>query len=147
VKSELATFFDVFPSGTIWGNDNAGGGYDTVLMGQAEPTRIDVDQLQAKLERPDQARVAASMRDVGFNSAIALLSTYAGQGPDLKSWLVDAEINRDGNLRLQYLAGLALNKSLEGAIYSQMLTYRRYPENLFVVSDQLRPSLMSALSQ
>jgi hypothetical protein len=36
---------------------------------------------------------------------------------------------------------------LEGAIYSQMLTYRRYPENLFVVSDQLRPSLMSALSQ
>jgi len=28
-----------------------------------------------------------------------------------------------------------------------MLTYRRYPENLFVVSDQLRPSLMSALSQ
>jgi spermidine synthase len=81
---------------------------------------------------------------VGFGSAIALLSTYAGQGPDLKSWLVDAEINRDGNLRLQYLAGLALNKSMEGAIYSQMLTYRRYPENLFVVSGQLRPALMAA---
>jgi spermidine synthase len=147
VKSELATFFDVFPSGTIWGNDTSGGGYDTVLLGQAEPTKIDVDQLQEKLERPDQARVAASMREVGFGSAIALLSTYAGQGPDLKSWLVDAEINRDGNLRLQYLAGLALNKSMEGAIYSQMLTYRRYPENLFVVSDQLRPALMAALSQ
>jgi spermidine synthase len=147
VKSELATFFDVFPNGTIWGNDTAGGGYDTVLLGQAEPTKIDVDQLQEKLERPDQARVAQSMRDVGFNSAISLLSTYAGQGPDLSSWLADAEINRDGNLRLQYLAGLALNKSMEGAIYTQMLTYRRYPENLFVVSDQLRPSLMSALSQ
>jgi spermidine synthase len=144
VKSELATFFDVFPSGTIWGNDTSGGGYDTVLLGQAEPTKIDVDQLQEKLERPDQARVAASMREVGFGSAIALLSTYAGQGPDLKSWLVDAEINRDGNLRLQYLAGLALNKSMEGAIYSQMLTYRRYPENLFVVSGQLRPALMAA---
>jgi spermidine synthase len=147
VKSELATFFDVFPSGTVWGNDTAGGGYDTVLLGQAEPTKIDVDQLQAKLERPDQARVAQSMNEVGFNSAIALLSTYAGQGPDLKSWLVDAEINLDGNLRLQYLAGLALNKSLEGAIYTQLLTYRRYPANLFVVSDQLRPALMSALSQ
>jgi spermidine synthase len=147
VKSELATFFDVFPSGTIWGNDTAGGGYDTVLLGQAEPTKIDVDQLQAKLERPDQARVAASMNEVGFNSAISLLSTYAGQGPDLKSWLADAEINRDGNLRLQYLAGLALNKSLEGAIYTQMLTYRRYPANLFVVSDQLRPALMSALGE
>jgi len=147
VKSELATFFDVFPSGTVWGNDTAGGGYDTVLLGQAEPTKIDVDQLQAKLERPDEARAAASMREVGFNSAIALLSTYAGQGPDLKSWLADAEINRDGNLRLQYLAGLALNKSMEGAIYSQMLTYRRYPENLFVVSDQRKPALMMALSQ
>ncbi len=147
VKSELATFFDVFPSGTIWGNDTAGGGYDTVLLGQAEPTRIDVDQLQEKLERPDQARVAASMREVGFGSAIALLSTYAGQGPDLRSWLADAEINLDGNLRLQYLAGLALNNSMEGAIYSQMLTYRRYPENLFVVSDRLRPALMAALAQ
>jgi spermidine synthase len=147
VKSELATFFDVFPNGTVWGNDTAGGGYDTVLLGQAEPTKIDVDQLQAKLERPDEARVAASMREVGFNSAIALLSTYAGQGPDLKSWLMDAEINRDGNLRLQYLAGLALNNSMEGAIYSQMLTYRRYPENLFIVSGQLRPALMSALGE
>jgi spermidine synthase len=147
VKSELATFFDVFPSGTIWGNDTAGGGYDTVLLGQAEATKIDVDQLQEKLERPDQARVAASMREVGFTSAIALLSTYAGQGPDLRPWLADADINRDGNLRLQYLAGLALNKSLEGAIYSQMLTYRRYPANLFVVSDKLRPALMMALSQ
>jgi spermidine synthase len=147
VKSELATFFDVFPAGTIWGNDNAGGGYDTVLLGQAEPTRINVDQLQEKLDRPDEARVAQSMREVGFNSAIALLSTYAGQASDLRSWLVDAGINRDGNLRLQYLAGLALNNSMEGAIYSQMLTYRRYPENLFVVSDQGRQSLMMALSQ
>ena len=147
VKSELATFFDVFPNGTIWGNDTSGGGYDTVLLGQAQPTKIDVDQLQDKLERPDQARVAASMREVGFNSAISLLSTYAGQGPDLKSWLTGAEINLDGNLRLQYLAGLALNNSMEGAIYSQMLTYRRYPENLFVVSDQRKPALMMALAQ
>jgi spermidine synthase len=147
VKSELATFFDVFPGGTIWGNDTSGGGYDTVLLGQAEPTKIDVDQLQAKLERPGQARVAASMNEVGFNSAISLLSTYAGQGPDLKSWLADAEINRDGNLRLQYLAGLALNNSLEGAIYTQLLAHRRYPDNLFVASDQRRPALMMALSQ
>jgi spermidine synthase len=147
VKSELATFFDVFPNGTIWGNDTSGGGYDTVLLGQAEPTRIDVDQLQDKLDRPDLARVAASMREVGFTSAVSLLSTYAGQGPDLKSWLADAQINRDGNLRLQYLAGLALNNSLEGAIYTQMLAHRRYPDNLFVVSDQRKPSLMMALSQ
>jgi spermidine synthase len=147
VKSELATFFDVFPNGTIWGNDTAGGGYDTVLMGQVEPMKIDVDQLQAKLDRPDQERVAASMREVGFNSALSLLSTYAGQGRDLKAWLAGAEINRDGNLRLQYLAGLALNTSMEGAIYTQILNLRRYPENLFTISDQRKPSLMMAIGQ
>jgi len=53
VKSELATFFDVFPGGTVMGQRQPRGGYDTVLLGQGEPTKIDVDQLQAKLERPD----------------------------------------------------------------------------------------------
>jgi len=39
VKSELATFFEVFPGGTIWGNDQAGEGYDVVLLAQAEGRR------------------------------------------------------------------------------------------------------------
>jgi spermidine synthase len=46
VKSEFATFFDVFPNGTVWGNEN-GGGYDTVVLGQVEPARIDVDAMEA----------------------------------------------------------------------------------------------------
>ena len=32
VKSELATFFDVFPDGTVWSNDVDGRGYDVVLL-------------------------------------------------------------------------------------------------------------------
>ncbi len=36
VKSEVATFFDAFPNGSIWGNDNNGTGYDTALLGQVE---------------------------------------------------------------------------------------------------------------
>ncbi len=47
VKSEIATFFEVFPHGTIWANPLHGMGYDVVLLGQTEPTRIDVDQFQA----------------------------------------------------------------------------------------------------
>ena len=35
VKSEMATFFDVFPNGIIAGNTFHGIGYDTVLIGQA----------------------------------------------------------------------------------------------------------------
>src|SRR5207248_5268507 len=42
IKTELATFFDVFPSGTIWSNNLKGDGYDLVLIGQADATLINV---------------------------------------------------------------------------------------------------------
>ena len=34
VKSSVATFFEVFPNGTIWGNPYQGQGHDMVLLGQ-----------------------------------------------------------------------------------------------------------------
>ncbi|MBS1858879.1 MAG: fused MFS/spermidine synthase [Acidobacteria bacterium] len=145
VKSEIATFFEVFPNGTIWGNDISGGGYDIVLLGQTEPAHIDVDAIQARLDRPDGRRVAASLREVGFGSAVQLLSTYAGRSEDLKPWLRDAEINYDSNLRLQYMAGLALNVSVENSIYSQMLAYRRFPPGLFVGSDDTLRALRAGI--
>ena len=52
VKSELATFFEVFPDGTMWGNDVDGGGYDSVLLGQAGPLTIDLDEAGAAAESP-----------------------------------------------------------------------------------------------
>ena len=146
VKSEIATFFDVFPTGSIFANELNGGGYDLVMLGWNGPATIDVDAVEARLEQPAYRAVAQSLHEVGFSSAITMLGTYAGQASDLKPWLADAEINRDGNLRLQYLAGFALNNSQEGEIYSRMLTYRRYPDNLFVVSDRLKPALMAAFA-
>jgi spermidine synthase len=145
VKSEVATFFDVFPNGSIWGNDNNGSGYDTVLLGQVETPKIDVDGIQQRLERPDYTAVAESMREVGFGSIVDLLATYAGQRQDLMPWLEGGEINRDGNLRLQYMAGLALNVSMEGQIYKEILDYRRYPQNMFVTSEPMRQAVMGAL--
>ena len=145
VKSEIKTFFDVFPNGTIWGNDISGGGYDLVLLGQVDPAKLDLDAMQRRLDGPDYLPVAQSLREVGFPSVISLLSTYAGQEPDLRPWLDGAEINRDGNLRLQYMAGMALNVSREGSIYSEMLTYRRFPENLIVGSEQQKTALRMAL--
>jgi spermidine synthase len=145
VKSEVATFFDAFPNGSVWGNDNNGAGYDTALLGQVEEPKIDVEDVQRRLVSPEYATVAQSMRDVGFNSVLDLLGTYAGQRQDLMPWLEGAQINRDGNLRLQYMAGLALNDSLEGPIYSQILSYRRYPQNMLVVTDASRDVVMRAL--
>lgn len=73
---------------------------------------------------------------MGLNSAVEILETYAGRASDLKPWLDGAEINRDRNLRLQYLAGLAVNASREGIIYDEMLRYRRFPADLVVGSEQ-----------
>jgi len=136
VKSEIATFFEAFPDGTVWANELNGGGYDLFLLGQLEPMRINLDQLEARLARPDQARVVASLRQVGFHSLPSLLAVYAGQAADLRTWLEGAEINRDGNLRLQYLAGLALNGSQENAIYGELMSFRRFPRDLFAGSSQ-----------
>ena len=52
-KSVIATFFQVFPNGILFSNDTNGEGYDAVLLGQVEPTVIDLDALQARLDSGD----------------------------------------------------------------------------------------------
>jgi len=146
VKSEIATFLDAFPNGIVWGNTNEGKGYDLVLLGQNEPTRIDVDAIQAKLQRPEYAPVRNSLAQIGMHSAIDLFSTYAGRKPDLEPWLRDAAINRDRNLRLQYLAGLGLNLYQADVIYADMLrSVTKQPEDLFVGSDATKQQLFAAI--
>src|SRR5205823_8615001 len=51
VKSELATFFEAFPHATIWANTVNGEGYDMVFMGQAEPVKINLDEVQQRWDR------------------------------------------------------------------------------------------------
>ncbi|HEY9225596.1 MAG TPA: fused MFS/spermidine synthase, partial [Gemmatimonadaceae bacterium] len=146
VRSEVATFFDVFPNGTVWSNDIQGKGYDIVLAGHVSPHTINIDTLQARLARPENARVSQSLGEVGFNSVLSLLMTYGGQARDLAPWLRDAQINRDANLRLQYLAGMGLNVYENASIYDQMLRYRRFPENLFIGAPSERDFLRQMLS-
>ena len=146
VKSEIATFMEAFPNGIVWGNTNNGAGYDLVLLGQVEDTKIDVDGVQAKLNRPEYAPVKQSLREIGMNSAVDLFSTFAGRASDLKPWLADAMINRDRNLRLQFLAGMGLNLYQSDVIYSGMLAYaHRFPEELFVASPETMQALRSGI--
>ena len=147
MKSEIATFFDVFPDGTVWSNDNQGKGYDVVLAGHATPQTIDIDSMQARLQRRENARVARVARRRRLPlGASRCSSTYGGQARDLAPWLADAEINRDSNLRLQYLAGMSLNTYENASIYDQMLKYRKFPENLFTGSQTDRDLLRQALN-
>ena len=145
VKSEIATFMEAFPNGIVWGNTQDGRGYDLVLMGTVEPLQINVDEIQAKLDRPEYAPVKQSLSEVGLFSAVDLFSTFAGRGPDLKGWTKDAIINRDRNLKLQYLAGLGLNLYQSDRIYSDMLTHAKYPEGLFSGSDQTLQALREGI--
>jgi spermidine synthase len=131
VQSEIATFFTVFPHGTIWANDDDGFGYDTVMLGQAEPLQVDIDALQRRFDRADHAPVRHALGAVDLGSAVDLLSTYAGRQADLTTWLAAAEINRDRNLRLQYLAGLQLESNKGTDAYAEILSRRRFPDDIF----------------
>jgi spermidine synthase len=146
VKSELATFFEVFPHGIVWGNTQADKkGYDLVLLGQVEPTRINLDQWQQRLSSPEYAQVARSLRQIGFGSAVELCATYAGRAPDLGAWLQGAAINYDHNLRLQYLAGMGLNFYQSGVIYADLLKHARFPDGLFEGSEASMRALEGAI--
>ena len=146
VKSEVATFFEVFPEGTLWGNDISGSGYDVIMVGKKGDTTLDVDKLLERMVDSDHFSVAESLGEVGFYSLFDLLATYAGRGPDLSEWLKDAQINRDRNLRLQYLAGMGVDNYLGTEIYNQMLNYRKFPDDFFTGSEQVLQALRETLN-
>jgi len=135
VKSEMATFFSVFPEGLAWINDREGGG-DVVLFGQADPAPIPFADIDRRLNRPENERAAQSMRDVGFESGMDVLASYAGRNADLKEWLKGAAINTDRDLRLQYLAGMGVNANAQEQIYNELVEARRFPDGLFIASPE-----------
>jgi spermidine synthase len=125
VRSEIATFLQVFPNGTVWRNDDSNGrGYDVVLAGRLDETPINAEAWQAKIDSPAYAQVKASLAEVGFSTISDMLATYSGSGKDLGPWLAGAQINTDRNLRLQYLAGIGLNNNTGTEIRDSMLRYR-----------------------
>ena len=110
VKCELATFLHAFPLATIWSGQTRGTGYDVIAVGSEEST-CDPGQLTRRvLENP---AVCQSLIEVEITSAATLQLMFAAYGSDLRGWLSDAQINRDRNLRLQYLAGLTPDGGIE----------------------------------
>ena len=158
-KSLIATFFKVFPNGLIFSNDEHLEGYDAVLIGQLESSPLNLDRLQALLDRQDYAEVRQSIQDAGFGSytnypqiadraiAVNLLATFAGQGSNLGDWIRSAQINYDNNLRLQYLAGMSFNSFAGTKILQSILSYYTFPSNLFVGTPLRISELREALAE
>jgi spermidine synthase len=148
VRSEVATFLEVFPNGAVFANTYGGQGYDIVLFGRKDETPIDVDLVANRLSNPAYSQVVDSLTEVGFYSAVDLLGTFAGQRDDLTEWLDGAVINRDRNLRLQYLAGEGLNLYFAERIFDGMVAGGvRYPDTLFTGSPDSLVALESAIRQ
>lgn len=148
VKSEIATFMEVFPNGAVFANTQSGAGYDLVLLGMADNDRINVDRMIERFNHPRYAQVRASLAEVRLENVTDLLSTFAGQPDDLSHWLEDAEINVDKNMRLQYLAGIGLNLYENTSIYNNMLSQGvSYPTDLFIGEEQVLTELENKITR
>ncbi len=142
VKSEVKTFFEAFPNGSVWlNNDEGGGGYDSILLGTDQPLVIDSADLQKRLDR---VQIAGTLGPVHLGTSAEVFGTYGGSAEDLKEWTRDGETNHDSNLRLQYLAGEALNNYKATEIRNEMLRYRKFPEKLMQVTPQEKESIERA---
>ena len=118
---------------------------DVVMLAGKDSLTIDINRIEARLSAANYQPVVASLIEVGFNSSLQLFSTYATQASDLTAWVSDGEINRDRNLRLQYLAGTGLNAYQGDAIFSSMVSGRRFPTNLFVADEGWKGALRGIL--
>ena len=127
IKSEIATFASVFPHVIIFGNTAGGQGYDGVMVGSMEPITINISEITARLQQPEYAPVLQSLTEVNYGSMDELFGTFAATGEQLKQWLGGAQINRDRNLRLQYLAGLGVNTYDQSGIYAEILRNGSWP--------------------
>lgn len=87
-----------------------------------------------------------SFPEAGIYGAADLFGNDAGRARDLKGWLADAQVNRDRDLRLQYLAGLGLNEHSGDEIYRELLDYRTYPDDILVATEGTVDDLKAAMS-
>jgi spermidine synthase len=115
-------------------------------MGTVDPPTFNVDEWEARLNSPAYAAVKDSLREISIYSAVDLFGNYAGRTSDLKAYMADAQINRDRDLRLQYLAGLGLNLYQSGPIYADILRHRKYPEGMFTGSAETLQRLRDAIA-
>lgn len=125
-KCELATFLQQFPAATIWSGQNRFVGYDLIVLGTVDGRRADLDDMMVKLENSLPLRLGLTL--VGLGTTNALEQRFVANLEDLGAWLADAQINRDCNLRLQYLAGTNPDQASEHDIFHAILQVCRREE-------------------
>jgi hypothetical protein len=75
------------------------------------------------------------------------LSIRHAQPVDLRAWLEQAPINRDRDLRMEYLAGLGLNHNEQGQVYLGMFSCRKFPQALFTGREAQQKALWELIER
>jgi spermidine synthase len=119
VKSQIYSFAQAFPHMSVWNGLAGDGGYNVTLLGQLNPLDVTMSQIIENFSSP---KVRDSLADVGIPSVQVMVDLFAGVTEDFEWWLADAQLNRDRNLRLEYLAGRALNAQYSDEIYRNMIS-------------------------
>jgi spermidine synthase len=141
----MRTFMDAFPNGTVWNTQGGGGGYDVVVLGQIEPTRIDVPSAEQRVK--GNPELLESLSEVRLASATDLLAAYGAGAPDLAAWFEDTPVNQDLSLKLEYISGLAPDLLTADEIYASMTRLRSYPTDLFVAPPEVEADLRSRIQR
>lgn len=127
VKCELATLLKVFPHASLYSGQGQNNGYDVIAVGMLDETRLDPGLLTMELFTTPEIR--ESLAYVGYGTPESFQDAFVAYGSELTDWLKDAEINRDSNLRLQYLAGLTQAPQSEQGILTTIRQHRRQTGN------------------
>ena len=130
VKCELATFLEAFPFATIWSGESRTKGYDVIAIGTEESS---FEPRELGRRAATNPAVCQSLVEVEINSIQVLQHLFAAYGIDLQDWLRGSQINRDCNLRLQYLAGMSPDGRIAQVMIEQMSIQRPLAEHKFLL--------------
>ena len=129
VKSEIATFFKVFPHAMVWHTGGTILQRHMLLFGSNQPYMFDLSKID-QMTGPG-SKIEESIHEMEFNSLDDMLTLYVADKEALKEWVRGAQINSDMNLRLEYLAGAAAYQNNREEIFRDIIAHRRWPQELF----------------
>jgi len=122
-RSIFRSFADVFPSLFLFYVNHS----HYLLIGSAKPIDFDLDAIREGLKEPS---VAQSLKEVGLDDPLDLLSTIFMTPRGFESWLKDAEANTDQNpiaeFDLEEQPGMPFNPDLMNDSIKHFSSVTRY---------------------
>lgn len=121
-RSIVATFISVFPNMTVWESSLG----DYLLIGTAEPLKVDVSDLAKRMNRPE---IAEDLRKIGLSSLPDFLSNVVMEGDGASAFAAGAKLHTDDNALLEFSAPQGLYSSQSGT--ATLLEFNKFRSGKF----------------